>query len=127
MLRRHIAVCAAVTLGMALAVPAFAGEPYLVKDINPGPAIGQPLGLTAVGNRVFFFADDGIHGRELWLSDGTEAGTHLFRDINVGPDETLEAPVGSFLVDESGLYREWLPDSLTLPLVSMPHSGESRS
>ena len=31
--------------------------------------------ITAVGNRVFFVADDGNTGRELWTSDGTTSGT----------------------------------------------------
>jgi ELWxxDGT repeat protein len=33
---------------------------------------------------VFFSADDRIHRRELWGSDGTEAGTVLVKDINMG-------------------------------------------
>lgn len=59
-------------------------EPYLVKDINQqsgGSAIGS---LTPVGDRIFFFADDGWHGLEVWTSDGTAAGTHLVKDISPG-------------------------------------------
>jgi ELWxxDGT repeat protein len=41
--------------------------------------------LKAVGNGVFFVADDGLHGLELWRSNGTAAGTFMVQDINPGP------------------------------------------
>ena len=60
-------------------------EPSLVKDINPGSASFRlPASLTNVGGTLFFSADDGTHGSELWKSDGTAAGTVLVKDINPG-------------------------------------------
>ncbi len=47
-----------------------------------------PDGLTAVGNTpLFFFANDGIHGNELWKSDGTIAGTMMVKGHHSGPRE----------------------------------------
>lgn len=67
----------------------------LVKDIRPGP--GQSLydgwadfpgykPFAVAGNRLFFAANDGVSGDELWASDGTEAGTVLVKDIKAGAD-----------------------------------------
>ena len=40
----------------------------LVLDIYEGAASSNPSSLTAVGDMLFFAADDGVHGRELWRS-----------------------------------------------------------
>ncbi|MCZ8199853.1 MULTISPECIES: ELWxxDGT repeat protein [unclassified Microcystis] len=37
-----------------------------------------------MGNTLFFTANDSVNGRELWKSDGTEAGTVLVKDIFPG-------------------------------------------
>jgi ELWxxDGT repeat protein len=52
----------------------------LVKAFSPGN-LDQ---LTDVSGRLFFTADDGVHGNEVWTSDGTAAGTVLTKDINPG-------------------------------------------
>jgi len=59
----------------------------LVKDIYPGGnAVIQDL--TYSGNilvpKVYFSAIDETHGRELWVTGGTEASTRLVADINPG-------------------------------------------
>jgi ELWxxDGT repeat protein len=44
--------------------------------------------LAVAGSHVFFSADDGIHGSELWVSDGTAEGTRLLADIAPGPESS---------------------------------------
>jgi ELWxxDGT repeat protein len=56
----------------------------MVKDINSGSSDSNPSEFTAVGNTLYFTADDGINGNELWKSDGTASGTVMVKDINYG-------------------------------------------
>lgn len=56
----------------------------LVKDIKPFRASSNPEQLTSVNGILYFVADDGIHGKELWKSDGTEQGTFMVKDIIPG-------------------------------------------
>ncbi len=68
----------------------------IVRDIYPGqtcrPAFcfsnhSRPDELTTIGNLLYFSADSAT-GRELYKSDGTEAGTVLVKDIYPGTDGT---------------------------------------
>jgi ELWxxDGT repeat protein len=61
----------------------------MVKDMNPGAANGLVWGtgqFTKAGGKLFFTAVDIVHGVELWVTDGTEQGTHIVKDIYPGPD-----------------------------------------
>jgi len=62
------------------------GNPYLIKDIVPGPGPSAPDDFTLSGRFTYFRAFDATHGREIWRTDGTEAGTMLVRDIIPGPE-----------------------------------------
>ena len=56
---------------------------FVVADINPTGS-SSPYGLTDVNGTLYFIANDGTHGSELWKSDGTPAGTVMVKDILVG-------------------------------------------
>jgi ELWxxDGT repeat protein len=43
-----------------------AANTVLVKDIRPGPTGSNPAFFAVLGNSLFFAADDGEHGYELW-------------------------------------------------------------
>lgn len=58
--------------------------PQLLKDINLEDQGSAPSDITAVGATVFFTANDGIHGSQLWRTDGTAAGTILVSDLTSG-------------------------------------------
>lgn len=61
------------------------GTTHRVADIRPGRSGSGPFWLTPLDDLVVFSARDGIHGSEVWRSDGTEEGTRLVRDINRQP------------------------------------------
>ena len=52
----------------------------LVKDFRPGYLDGGGGPGTVAGGLLYFKADDGVHGTELWKSDGTTEGTVLVKD-----------------------------------------------
>jgi ELWxxDGT repeat protein len=57
---------------------------HMVKDIRSGSTSSTPTHLTAVGSTLYFRADDGTNGIELWKSDGTASGTVMVKDIRSG-------------------------------------------
>ena len=69
------------------------GGTMLVKDIATGVGSGgfpngsYPGDFVVLANgRAVFAAEDATHGRELWTTDGTSAGTTLLKDIATGID-----------------------------------------
>jgi ELWxxDGT repeat protein len=69
------------------------GQLELLLDVNtqPSPA-AFPEHFVAYGDQYLFTLDDDELGRELWISNGTLAGTHILRDINLGNDAFDEDP-----------------------------------
>ncbi|HOC70612.1 MAG TPA: hypothetical protein PKO23_17535 [Candidatus Hydrogenedentes bacterium] len=59
-----------------------ANAKYSFEDFNPKPHVFIPRQLTVAGKRIFFTADDGIHGEELWTSQGNIIeNTVMVKDI----------------------------------------------
>lgn len=72
----------------------------MLKDIYPGAnsSILQQFDphLTVFNNKLFFVANDGVTGFELWSTDGTAAGTNLFKDIKLTETESSIYDNGAF-------------------------------
>ncbi len=67
------------------------GAPSPCEDLShprhrPDTGLGSdPQSFVLLGSAALFTADDGTHGRELWISNGTFRGTHRVADILPGP------------------------------------------
>ncbi|HNU58162.1 MAG TPA: hypothetical protein PKN30_16350 [Flavobacteriales bacterium] len=106
-----------------LLVPAAAQVPTLLKDINPGGDSGADA-ISCVDGLVFFRANDGTHGMEPWVSDGTAAGTVLLKDINPGSGGSLPSTfIGwqgrVYFAADNGVngYELWSTDGTTAGTV----------
>jgi ELWxxDGT repeat protein len=75
----------------------------LVADPVPGNDYANLAGLEGPEQlivrlgKLFFVADDGVHGKEIWSSDGTPAGTAMVKDIR--PGIASSGPYGMLLDD----------------------------
>lgn len=61
------------------------GNIQLLSNIN-GKNFGSsnPFFIATINNKCFFSAQDSAHGMELWITDGTNAGTKRVKDIASG-------------------------------------------
>jgi ELWxxDGT repeat protein len=83
---------------------------------DTGRDIAYPA-FAMVGDTVFFRANDGVHGYELWKSNGTVAGTGMVKDLSPGESGSMPfflAPAGNRLLfsilSASGQTTLWLSD-----------------
>jgi ELWxxDGT repeat protein len=61
------------------------GGPQLLAAVQPPPDSGDQLPpFASVRDELLFIGQDPEHGAELWVTDGTPAGTHLARDLQPG-------------------------------------------
>jgi ELWxxDGT repeat protein len=83
-------------------------EGSMLEENNPWPSsIWRPVVL---GDAVYFRADDGIHGRELWRTDGTADGTFMVADVSPGPGSGFSGglfPFGDVLLFRGTESGEW--------------------
>ncbi|HXU46264.1 MAG TPA: hypothetical protein VN783_12115 [Thermoanaerobaculia bacterium] len=99
-------------------------EPHLLHSIGIG---SDPTDLVRAGTNVFFVADDGRTGRELWISNGNRRGTRQVADLV--PGRVSSTPRNLVVIDDDvyffaahgadgegeGLYRsDGTPDGTVL-------------
>jgi ELWxxDGT repeat protein len=95
-----------------------------VADISPGNNDSSPQNLTNVNGVLYFSADDGTHGSELWKSDGTAAGTSMVADMNSGsaasnPDYLTNVNGTLYFTADDGIHGKelWKSDGTSAGTV----------
>lgn len=105
----------------------------LLKDINQNSGayddltFGTNPAFTVADSTLFFFANDGINGREVWKTNGTPAGTALVKNLdNAATSSYFEAntvfSVGNKIAFMAAstpeeAYEMWLSDGTSLGTV----------
>ena len=97
----------------------------MVKDIYEGSkgSMWNETNFTTfyeINDKLYFLADDGVHGRELWVSDGTSDGTKLVWDVLPGASSSLVSNVVWF--NNAIYFRAWIGYSTALLKIDETHS-----
>lgn len=113
----------------------------MVADIHPTDTsefYGVKTIVGATNDKFFFVGNDGVHGFELWVSDGTESGTQLISDFAPGVigffHTTSKHHVGTvidnklyfFANDQTNGWEPWVSDGTpagTFMLVNSNPTG----
>jgi len=108
-----------------------AAQPELLKDIYTANASSDPSGFFAFGSQIYYSATDPEHGRELWVSDGTELGTHMAIDLITGSASSYPSNLALFqgnlvfTTENDGVHLStlWMTSGTPEGLVQLFTSG----
>ncbi|HEY4942098.1 MAG TPA: ELWxxDGT repeat protein [Rhizomicrobium sp.] len=79
----------------------------MVKEIEPGSYNDAAFflqNMTAQDGLLYFSANNGIDGMELWRSDGTAAGTHQVKALNSFTTPNVTAPLSQAAILAGATY-----------------------
>jgi ELWxxDGT repeat protein len=96
-----------------------AGSRKLLTNLesrDPGIFQGNEVVFNPAFGRMYFLANDGVHGRRLWESDGTDAGTKLFRTSS---GEFPPFPTGPMITLNGSIYFSGTTDDVGTELVRL--------
>ena len=73
-------------LALLVQLPAFAQDPEreVLPEQRQALAFVSPTGLTPLNGKMLFSAFHIASGQELWITDGSSAGTRMLKDIRPG-------------------------------------------
>ena len=84
--------------GIELGIIDIDAEELRIIDINENGS-SSPFNFVSIRDNVYFEANDGIHGTEVWVSDGTESGTYMLKDIQKGSNHSY--PSEFFVINDT--------------------------
>ena len=81
----------------------------LVKDINPGTKsslqnYNDKQEFAVMKDILYFNANNGINGFELWRSNGSESGTYMIKDLNLGSEYNYSSYPRKFTLLNNKIY-----------------------
>lgn len=100
-------------------------------DSLPGKELGMHSVMTAHGEHIFFDADDGVNGRQLWVSDGTLSGTNLITSngatIPVSSASTMVHWGRGVLLNSAADVLMWSDGTYAVPAFEHPDFSSQQS
>ena len=91
--------------------------PQLLTDSDGGSLTNYAFGRSAtvkqhIGNKFIFNYTTTSKGNELWITDGTSAGTHILKDVNVGTTGAVTSYSKSIPSPDGTKIYVWLDDGV---------------
>jgi ELWxxDGT repeat protein len=96
----------------------FSPAQQMIYDISTGSGNSTPSDFKVLNDSLaLFIADDSLHGKELWVTNGTTSGTQMVMDIWAGTGDgdpklidTLEGKMIFFATKEGSGRELWATD-----------------
>lgn len=81
------------------------GNPKLVADINP-TGDSEALPFHGFNNKIYFSANDGEHGKELWEYNPFDCSNVVRINTSLCHKSTYTSPTGKYVWDTTGFYYD---------------------
>jgi len=88
----------------------------IVRNINESPSNSIGFDILTYKDALYFAANDGIHGHELWTSDGTFDGTYMVEDYEMVDPSFAFPSIIPVAAHDRGLYLIMRDESIGFEL-----------